>query len=132
MGLFDLSKRTSNQTTVNERNFSNTDNRVGGDNSIFGSNVTIGDGNVGANVTVTDFGAVNRAFDSFDEVVQSAETQTRNALKAVTDNTDKTTAALKEFATSLTVGDIQSSKWIAAGIIAAVMIVLIVYFVWGK
>lgn len=122
MGLFNQTSKSTKNTTNNN---TAVNTYVDGDsNNIFANSS-------GNTLTVTDFNAVNRSFDAFDGLIKSAESQSKSALKAVTENTDKTTAALKDFATSLTVGDIQSAKWIASGIIAAVMIVLIVYFVWG-
>jgi hypothetical protein len=80
-------------------------------------------------ITFTDYGAVEKAFDSFDNVISSQNLSIEGALSAVTGTTDKTVAALKEFATQLTVGDIEGSKWIALAIIAAVLVAL-VFFIW--
>ena len=79
----------------------------------------------GNEITFTDYGAIDSAFDAFN----TANSSINNALGAVTKNTDKTVSALKEFATQLTVGDIESSKWIALSIIAAVLIAVVVFFI---
>ena len=63
MGLFS-SKSSSNSTTnIDERTTNTVDNRVGGDDSIFGGNQTIttGDNSGPINVTSTDFGAISGA-----------------------------------------------------------------------
>lgn len=128
MGFFD--KKTRNTTNVYETNRqqTTTDNRIGGDGSIFGGNVSFGDNASGVEVVTTDYGAVDRAFDAFDSVIRSSDESEQRTLSAITKNTDNTVAALKDFAEKLTVGDIESAKWISFAIIAAVMIVLIVFF----
>jgi hypothetical protein len=79
-------------------------------------------------ITFTDHGAVKEAFDAFDTATGTVQ----GALSAVRLNTDKSIAALKEFATQLTVGDIEGSKWIAMAIIVAVVVVAGLYFWLGK
>lgn len=75
-------------------------------------------------ITFTDHGAVSEAFDAFDTATGTVQ----GALTAVRQNTDKSIAALKEFATQLTVGDIEGSKWIAMAIIVAVVVGLGLFF----
>lgn len=130
MGFFD--KKTRSTTNVYETNRQQTidDNRAG-NNSIFGGNVSFGDNVSGVEVVTTDYGAVDRAFDAFDNVVRSSDENSQRTLQAITKNTDNTVAALKDFAEKLTVGDIESAKWISFAIIAAVMIVLVVFF-WNR
>lgn len=81
--------------------------------------------------TTTDHGTVARAFDAFDRVIDTSDNQSQRTLSAITKNTDNTVAALKDFAEKLTVGDIESAKYISYAIIAAVLIALIV-FLWKK
>lgn len=126
MGLFDKKSTTKTSTTENIQTV--TDNRAGGDGSIFGSNVTFGNNVSGVEVVTTDFGAVSKAFDAFDSMLEASDSGSKRTLEAITKNTDNTVTALKEFATQLTVGDIESAKYISYAIIAAVLIALVVYF----
>lgn len=80
-------------------------------------------------ITFTDYGAIDRTFDSFDNVVASNGMTVNSAIAAVGKTTDSTVAALKEFATTITTGDVQGSKWIALAIVAAVLIGII-FFIW--
>lgn len=80
-------------------------------------------------ITFTDYGAIDRTFDSFDNVVLSNGETINGALAAVGKTTDKTVAALKEFATTITTGDVQGAKWIALAIVAAVL-VGVIFFIW--
>lgn len=125
MGLFD--KKSSNTTNVKESNTYSDDNRVGGDGSVFGSNITIGNDVNGVEIMTTDYGAVKSAFDAFDKVVQANDDGAKRTLAAISKNTDNTVATLKDFAQTLKVGDIEGAKYIAYAIIAAVMIILVVY-----
>lgn len=125
MGLFD--KKQNNTTNLKESNADSTDNRVGGDGAVFGGNVSIGNDVNGVEIVTTDYGAVKSAFDAFENVVKTNDASSRRTLDAISKNTDNTVATLKDFAQTLKVGDIEGSKYIAYAIIAAVMIILVVY-----
>lgn len=74
-------------------------------------------------------GVVDTAFGQVEKFSDDANDTVTSALAAVKANGENTVAALKEFATQLTVGDIESSKIIALAIVAAVALMAIIYFV---
>jgi len=81
----------------------------------------------GNDIAFTDYGAIDRAFDAFD----TASGVVTGTLSAFGDSTDKTISALKEFATQITVGDIESAKFISFAIIAAVLVGVVAFVIWG-
>ncbi len=110
------SKSKSQKTTVN--NTTSVNSTFDGENNYQLVNSS------GNEITFTDHGAVKEAFDAFD----TASGTVNNALNQLKSSGENTIAALKDFATQLTVGDVESSKWIAFAIIAAVVIVAALYF----
>ncbi|MGH1438590.1 MAG: hypothetical protein ACRBBR_00655 [Cellvibrionaceae bacterium] len=69
-------------------------------------------------IVFTDHGAIEGAFSVVGSTVD-----------AFGESTDKTISALKEFATQITVGDVESAKLIALAIVGAVALAAIVYFI---
>ena len=82
----------------------------------------------GAEITVTDFGAGDRAFTTVDDAVSAVSNSSKNALAATKELVSNQVESIKNLATTLAVGDIESSKFIAFAIIAAVVIALVAYF----
>lgn len=126
---------------------STTSNRTTAVNSTLRDNAIQVVGNKNK-ITATDHGAIKEAFgfakatsdnsytfakessdDAFDFARQSQQEVLGNASKMVSGQV----AAIKELATQLKVGDIESGKWIAFAVIAAaVVLVLAFMFLRGK
>ena len=104
------SKSSSKKSSSNVNNVVNS--------TLTGDNVYQVANSSGNTITFTDQGAIKEAFGAFD----SANDTINNALQTVSAGTDKSIAALKEFATQLTVGDYAGTRYIAFAVIAAVVI----------
>lgn len=91
-------------------------------------------GSTDTEVTFTDHGAVEQAFDSFDRALGSVDSTVASAFSNTRDVLGDQVSAIKELATQLKVGDIEGSKWIAFSIVAAVIIGIFSYAavnIWG-
>ena len=106
-------KVTENTSIGFSSNFENSNNNT----QIAGENNT---------VFTTDFGAVQASFAAFGELIESND----KTIEAIKGTVDKTSSAIKDFATTISSGDQISAQYIALAVIVAVVIsvVAFVYF----
>lgn len=123
------SSSTTNNN-IKDTTITETDNRVGGDNAVFGGNVSINpsDSPVGAiNVTTTDLGAIKGGVDIALESIagiQNANKSTIDAIKSTTSDTIGQAFGLaNEARQSETSAAIQNLLKYGAGIVALGLLV---------
>lgn len=79
----------------------------------------------------SDHGAIEQAFDGFDRALDTVDETVNGSLNTTQSIISSQVGAIKELATQLKVGDIESSKFIAFAIIGAVFFGVIAFIIWG-
>lgn len=116
------SSRTT--TEIDERNFTNVDNRVGGDRSVFGGNQSVQAGDYSnINLTTTDFGAIDAATNITDSAIEFS----RDALSASINSSQAAVDDAITLAQSVSVDQAArtTQMLIVGGVIAAVFLIYV-------
>jgi hypothetical protein len=120
------SKSKSSKTTTNNTNSAN---------ATFEGSTNVQIVGAGNELTVTDYGVIEEAFDFAGEVSGDSVRSIKNIVEDSYYSTGAIVkdqvGAIKELAVQLKNGDILSAQWMGLAIVAAVVIAFVAWIIWG-